>query len=85
MSEKRFLDDVSPRSTGNVSVPINTVVLGIDFEVILSPISQTWSHELRLLEGGGVVVRPDQHILGIFGPEATGLEVSELVQDHLGI
>ncbi len=85
MSEKKFSDNISPRSTGNVSVPINIVVLGTDFEVIPSPTSQTWLHELRLLAGGGVIVRPDQHILCIFGLEATGLELSRLIQDHLDI
>lgn len=85
LSEKLFLDDVSPRSKANVSVPVNIVVLGRDFEIIPSSTTQKWLHELRLLEGGGVIVRPDQHILSIFDVETTGLEVSKIIQDHLDI
>lgn len=84
MTGNDFLDNVSPRSR-NISAPVNVVVLGIDFEVVPSLSSQMWLHQLMLKEGGGVVVRPDQHILYIFETETTGIEISQLIKQHLDI
>ena len=50
-----------------------------DFEVVRSSQSENWLIALKLRKGGGVLVRPDQHILTLISRDDTG----EQVLNHL--
>ena len=65
-------------------VPLRIVALGEDFVMVPGQSGQTWLERSRLLEGGGIVVRPDQHILQVAQREASGTEIADCILGHLG-
>lgn len=47
--------------------------------------AEEWVEKLHLKEGGGVLVRPDQHILETRMAETTSEDVHETLAGHLGL
>ncbi|KUL86909.1 hypothetical protein ZTR_05351 [Talaromyces verruculosus] len=66
----------------NISLPLEIVVQGVDF-VLEQGYEQKWSDLTRLNEGQTVLVRPDQHVLAVFGPEVESGQVVEALKGHL--
>ncbi|KAJ5162604.1 Monooxygenase FAD-binding [Penicillium coprophilum] len=60
-----------------IGVPLNTWSLGVDFEIV----RQGWFAD-ELAHGGGILVRPDQHV---FTRVAYGEDMIAEVNKHLGI
>ncbi|KAG0158527.1 hypothetical protein PDIDSM_6042 [Penicillium digitatum] len=63
-----------------VGLPLNTWRLGMDFEIV----KQSWFAN-ELIHGGGILIRPDQHILARVSIEAKGKDLVTEVSKHLGI
>ncbi|KAJ5385616.1 hypothetical protein N7517_003527 [Penicillium concentricum] len=63
-----------------IGVLLNTWRLGVDFEIV----RQSWFAD-ELVHGGGVLVRPDQHILARVIAETDGEDVIAEMNKHLGI
>ncbi|CAI7572640.1 unnamed protein product [Penicillium discolor] len=63
-----------------VGLTLNTWRLGVDFEIA----RQSWLAD-ELVNGGGILIRPDQHILARVSTETNGEDVIEEVSKHLGI
>lgn len=66
----------------NISLPLEIVVQGVDF-VLGQGYEGRWSELTKLNEGQAVLVRPDQHILTVFGPEVEAGDVVEALKRHL--
>ena len=63
-----------------IGVRLNIWRLGVDFEII----RQSWFAD-ELVNGGGVLIRPDQHILARVSAETNGEDLIMEVNNHLGI
>ena len=63
----------------------NIAVLGEDFELLAGGKAGEWVGELHLEEGGGALIRPDQHILGTWRGVPTAGEVFNTLAEHLGL
>jgi hypothetical protein len=63
-------------------LPLKIVVQGVDF-VLEQGYEKKWSDLTRLNEGQAVLVRPDQHVLAVFGPEVESEDVSKELKGHL--
>lgn len=64
----------------NVGLSINTWCLGLDFELV----RQSWFAD-ELTNNGGILIRPDQHILARLVADTTGEDVIAEVNKYLGI
>lgn len=64
---------------------LNVVLRGRDFEVVPGSRSDAWLAAFKFREGGGVLVRPDQHILRTIGSATNGEDVLRSMKEHLGI
>lgn len=64
---------------------INIVILGKDFELMACRRAAEWVEKLHLDEGGGALVRPDQHILETWRGIATTEEVFATLAEHSGL
>lgn len=69
---------------GDLDVPgVKTVRAHVDYEVI-GPEGQEWLAGAGLTSrGGGLLVRPDQHILMVLDAETTVEDVQRVLQRHL--
>ncbi|CAI7622027.1 hypothetical protein PCG10_008515 [Penicillium crustosum] len=63
-----------------IGITLNAWRLGVDFEIV----RQSWFAD-ELVNGGGILIRPDQHILARVSTETNGEDVIEEVNKHLGI
>lgn len=63
---------------------INVAVLEEDFEIVEGEKGSEWVKKMRLDVGGGVLVRPDQHILAPFEKADRGVMVRAL-KEHVGL
>ena len=63
---------------------VNIAVLNEDFQIVEGVKKTEWVTEMGLSEGGAVLVRPDQHILDVFG-KVDSVRVTESLQQHLGL
>ncbi|CAP94022.1 hypothetical protein E8E15_010335 [Penicillium rubens] len=63
-----------------IGVRLNIWRLGVDFEIV----RQSWFAD-ELVNGGGVLIRPDQHILARVSAETNGEDLIMEVNNHLGI
>ena len=66
-------------------VKIVRFVAGEDFVFPVLKDGAAWMEQLGLSTGGGVIVRPDQHILMRFSKDGTGDEITDKILDHLGL
>lgn len=62
-----------------INVRLNVWRLGTDFEIV----RQDW-FSAELNKTGGILVRPDQHILTMVSSEATGEELISALSNHFG-
>ncbi|OAL33029.1 hypothetical protein AYO22_00114 [Fonsecaea multimorphosa] len=70
---------------GELDVPgVKTCRVGRDFEVI-GEAGQKWLAAARMDVGGGLLVRPDQHILMLLDVGTTTEEVQRRLNAHLGV
>jgi hypothetical protein len=58
--------------------------LGADFELVPGPRADAWIDGAGLRNGGGLLVRPDQHILRQLQSETSAEEVLSSLESHLG-
>ena len=71
---------------GKLEVPnVKTCRLGEDFEVVEGDTGREWIKGAGLNDGGGLLVRPDQHILMVLKAETKAEEVEACLQQYLGI
>lgn len=63
-----------------IGITLNAWRLGVDFEIVRQ---SRFADEL--VNGGGILIRPDQHILARVSTETNGEDVIEEVNKHLGI
>ncbi|KAL4953470.1 FAD binding domain-containing protein [Aspergillus filifer] len=64
---------------------INLAVLKVDFEVQPGKTGEEWVELMKLKCGQATLVRPDQHIQAVFGPESTATaELIGALKEHLG-
>jgi hypothetical protein len=69
---------------GNLDVPgVKTCRLDEDYELIEGTHAQKWIAGAGLIQGGGLLVRPDQHILMVLQNDTTAEEVELCVRQHL--
>ena len=67
-------------------MPLRVVVLRSDFECVFEEQASEWLEELGLREGeyGGVLVRPDQHILSVLNKNKTAEELATELNEAAG-
>jgi hypothetical protein len=58
--------------------------LGADFDLIPGPRGEAWIAGVRLNEGGGLLVRPDQHIQIRLEPATSAEAILSSLESHLG-
>lgn len=75
---EKALDQIPSR----ISLPLEIAIQGVDF-VLEQGYEQKWNDLTRLNEGQAVLVRPDQHVLAIFGPEVESADIVEELKGHL--
>lgn len=63
-------------------LPIRIVVQGVNF-LLEQGYEKKWSDLTGLNDGQAVLVRPDQHVLAVFGPEVEPRDVVEALNGHL--
>jgi hypothetical protein len=66
-------------------VKVLSYAAGEDFGYTVAKDGAVWAENLGLSSGGGVVVRPDQHILMHFGADGTSGEITNKIIEHLGL
>ena len=70
---------------GDLEVPgVKTCRVGRDFEVVGQG-ADAWLKGAGLENGGGLLIRPDQHILLAFGPGTTVQSLQLALKTHLAI
>jgi hypothetical protein len=63
----------------------NIAVLGEHFGLLACGKAEEWVGELRLEEGGGTLIRPDQHVLETWREVPTAEEVFNTLAEHLSL
>jgi hypothetical protein len=63
---------------------LNIRCLGDDFDVLKSSRSHPWVESAGLDAGGGLLVRPDQHILIPLRVETTSEDILQAFRAHIG-
>lgn len=75
--------------SSKVSTPprLRIVTLGEDFEIIFKEKAEEWLDRFQLGSGqfGGVLLRPDQHILFLLTSQTTAQEAANAVREHIGV
>jgi hypothetical protein len=64
-------------------LPLQMVVLGIDFDLQAGPENQKWM-DLMGIKDQAILVRPDQHILSCIASKAGSGTLVQALQEHLG-
>lgn len=59
-------------------------VAGIDFDFVFPEQQAMFESQLRLSEGGGLLVRPDQHIMMAITPQTTDNNIASCLRQHCG-
>lgn len=67
-----------------VKIPVNIFVYGRDFAAISGSSGYGWARSCGLLDGGGIIIRPDQHILAILRADVSARKVTCILKEHLG-
>jgi hypothetical protein len=63
---------------------LNVYFLTMDFDVISSDRAKSWVTDAGLAEGGGLLVRPDQHILMPLRETTGAAAILSAMKGHLG-
>ena len=70
---------------GKETVPLHVVVLGLDFECVFEEQAAEWLEAFGLRAGdGGVLVRPDQHILSVLNRDKTAQQLALDLNEAVG-
>lgn len=56
-----------------------------DFEFVLEQQEQLFAREGRLGVGGGLLIRPDQHVLCLIQPTDSATSIAQSLAEHLGL
>lgn len=74
------------KANGLVSIPLRIAILGVDFEVAFPHKAAEWLGQLNVNDGqgGGVLVRPDQHILAVLEDETSAQDIVEYLNQAAG-
>lgn len=67
-----------------VGVRVQLWVLNKDFLIVDQRQATLFENQGEFEDGGGLIVRPDQHILGLLSKSTTAHEMASLVLGHLG-
>lgn len=80
------LDQFTLIGADHLEVPgVRSCRLGTDFELIRGRAGEDWLTGARLKEGGGLLIRPDQHILMVLDKTTTVKDVHEALRQHMGV
>ncbi|KAJ0297811.1 hypothetical protein COL516b_010421 [Colletotrichum fioriniae] len=60
-------------------------VADVDFKFAFDSHREMYDTKGGFSEGGAILVRPDQHILGCISPDASASDIVTLIADHVGI
>lgn len=71
-------------SQKSVKIKVNLKASESDFEFVFPKQQQLFAQSTQIADGGGILVRPDQHILAITGPDDTVQEIEQVILSHLG-
>ena len=87
--EKRAADLITllkRNQRGNAVVPIRNVILGTDFEVVFEEKGKDWLDNFKLGsdQAGGVLVRPDQHILSLICEDTSAEQLASELETAAG-
>lgn len=65
------------RANGITSIPVGIAILDVDFEIVFPARATDWLEKLNLGTGhaGGVIVRPDQHILSVLDDDTSAQRI----------
>ena len=67
------------------AISINIVVMEAEWYFVLEKQAQLWKENVAFGLGGGLLVRPDQHILMVLGRDTTAEDVAGQLSSHLGL
>ena len=67
-----------------LGLDLNAYFLTLDFDVASNVRGQAWIEGAGLKDGGGLLVRPDQHILLPLTAETAVEDISSALRAHLG-
>lgn len=83
---QRLIAILNERCNGRVMVPLRIAVLGVDFEIVFSSKGEDWVQQLNLTQGsmGGVLVRPDQHILTVLDGHVSASGLASILLQSIG-
>ena len=75
-----MLELLSNNKYGKATVPLRVAILGVDFDIVFKNQATEWLNKFGLGDGqcGGVLVRPDQHIVSVLEENTS---VQELASD----
>lgn len=71
-------------ATMPVKIPTNIFVYGKDFAAVFKKDRSDWVRSCGLLEGGGIIIRPDQHILAVLKADISAGQIACVLRKHLG-
>ncbi|KAJ4387265.1 hypothetical protein N0V93_007854 [Gnomoniopsis smithogilvyi] len=80
--EERFMDLQKSIEDHDIQICFRTA--GEDFRFVDEKYASLFAKEARLGSGGGLLVRPDQHILRVLGSDDKAEELSTAILRHLG-
>jgi hypothetical protein len=66
-------------------IPVKMWVSGSDFFIMEKKHLELFNREARLSEGGAILIRPDQHILGCPGSGSSSRDLEHLIRSHLNL
>lgn len=66
-------------------VPLQVIVLDVDFEFVFPDRAKEWFVAFNLGAGGGVIVRPDQHIQSIVDNQTTAQQIVASLNMAVGL
>lgn len=81
------LEDLLKEETGSgASIPVNFAVLGVDFEIVFEDQAREWLERFGLNpdQSGGVLIRPDQHILHVLDGNVSAQELATVLRSAAG-
>ena len=79
------ITDVIKQHTYKTTLKFKAFFSDRDFRILPGSSADLWSRESGITEGGGLLIRPDQHILMLLGADAEASEVSHMIEDFLGV
>jgi hypothetical protein len=71
---------------GQLTIPLRVLHLGVDFNIVFADKAKDWIEKFQLGDEqcGGVLVRPDQHILALLDSDTTPQQLLEMLEEAMG-